>query len=147
MAVLQMRKINICAMKKNRKKILEFLQRRGCLEIQTTDNEDAVFEKMNTATQISIFERNAALADNALEILDKHCPENKSMFAGLEGKKQIDENEYQKSIDNQQDIMNLVNRILQSQKIFEEKEAAVLRCSEEIESLKPWLQGHIHRKN
>lgn len=43
------------------------------------------------------------------------------MFAGLEGKKQIDENEYQKSIDNQQDIMNLVNRILQSQKIFEEK--------------------------
>ena len=139
MAVLQMRKINICAMKKNRKKILEFLQRRGCLEIQTTDNEDAVFEKMNTATQISIFERNAALADNALDILDKHCPENKSMFAGLEGKKQIDENEYQKSIDNQQEIMNLVNRILQLQKIFEEKEAAVLRCSEEIEALKPWL--------
>lgn len=29
MAVLQMRKINICAMKKNRKKILEFLQKKG----------------------------------------------------------------------------------------------------------------------
>ena len=54
MAVLQMRKINICAMKKNRKKILEFLQKKGCLEIQETDNEDSVFMKMNTATQISI---------------------------------------------------------------------------------------------
>ena len=139
MAVLQMRKINICAMKKNRKKILEFLQRKGCLEIQETDNEDSVFEKMNTATQISIFERNAALADNALEVLDRHCPENKSMFAGLEGKKQIDDKEYQKSIENQQDIMNLVNRILQMQKIVEEKESAVLRCNEEIETLKPWL--------
>ncbi len=29
MAVLQMRKINICAMKKNRKKILEFCKKKG----------------------------------------------------------------------------------------------------------------------
>lgn len=139
MAVLQMRKINICAMKKNRKKILEFLQRKGCLEIHVTDSEDSVFEKMNTATQISIFERNAALADNALEILDKYCPENKSMFAGLEGKKQVDSQEYQKSIDNQQDIMALANKILQAEKVIEEKEAAVTRCNEEIEALKPWM--------
>lgn len=139
MAVLQMRKINICAMKKNRKKILEFLQRKGCLEIQVTESEDSVFEKMNTATQISIFERNAALADNALDVLDKYCPENKSMLAGLEGKKQIDSEEYQKSIDNQQDIMTLVNKILQAGKVIEEKEAAIIRCNEEIESLKPWL--------
>lgn len=140
MAVLQMRKINICAMKKNRKKILEFLQREGCLEIQFTDNEDAVFQKMNTATQISIFERNAALADNALESLEKYCPENKSMLAGLEGKKQIDSQEYQNSIDNQQEIMALINKILQSGKNIEEKQAAVARCHDEIETLKPWLE-------
>lgn len=139
MAVLQMRKINICAMKKNRKKILEFLQRKGCLEIQETDSEDSVFGKMNTATQISIFERNAALAENALDILDKYCPENKSMFAGLEGKKQIDDEEYQKSINNQQEIMNLVHKILQAQKVIDEKEAFIVRCNEEIQSLKPWL--------
>lgn len=139
MAVLQMRKINLCAMKKNRKKILEFLQRKGCLEIQETDSEDSVFMKTNTATQISIFERNAALADNGLEVLDKYCPENQSMFAGLEGKKQIALEDYQKSIDNQQDIMNLVNKILQAQKNIEEKESALARCKEEIQSLTPWL--------
>ena len=38
MAVLEMRKINICALKKDRKKILEFLQRKGCLEIHETEN-------------------------------------------------------------------------------------------------------------
>lgn len=143
MAVLQMRKINLCAMKKNRKKILEFLQRKGCLEIQETDSEDSVFMKTNTATQISIFERNAALADNGLEVLDKYCPENKSMFAGLEGKKQIALEDYQKSIDNQQDIMNLVNKILQAQKNIEEKESALARCKEEIQSLTPWLSLDI----
>lgn len=139
MAVLQMRKINICAMKKNRKKILEFLQRKGCLEIHETDDEDSVFAKTNTATQISIFERNAALADNALNVLDRYCPEDKSMFAGLEGKKQIDKDEYQKAIDAQQEIMILAGKILQAQKTMEEKEAAVVRCNEEIQSLKPWL--------
>ncbi len=140
MAVLQMRRINICAMKKNRKKILEFLQRKGCLEIQTTDSEDSVFGKMNTATQISIFERNAALADNALEVLDKYCPEHKSMLAALEGKEPIDYEEYQQSINNQQDIMALVNKILQADKSIAEKEAAVIKCNEEIEALKPWLR-------
>lgn len=138
MAVLQMRKINICAMKKNRKKILEFLQKKGCLEIQETDNEDSVFMKMNTATQISIFERNAALAENGLAVLDRYCPENKSMFAGLEGKEQIASEEFQNSIDHQQDIMNLVNKILQAQKSMEEKESAIVRCREEIQSLSPW---------
>ena len=33
MAVLKMCKINICAMKKDRKKILELLQLKGCLEV------------------------------------------------------------------------------------------------------------------
>ena len=138
MAVLQMRKINICAMKKNRKKILEFLQKKGCLEIQETDNEDSVFMKMNTATQISIFERNAALAENGLAVLDRYCPENKSMFAGLEGKEQIASEEFQNSIDHQQEIMNLINKILQAQKSMEEKESAMVRCKEEIQSLSPW---------
>ena len=45
MAVLEMRKINICALKKDRKKILEFLQRKGCLEIHETENKDSVFSK------------------------------------------------------------------------------------------------------
>ena len=45
MAVLEMRKINICALKKDRKKILEFLQRKGCLEIHETENKALFFKK------------------------------------------------------------------------------------------------------
>ena len=116
MAVLQMQKINICAMKENRKKILELLQKRGCLEIIEKDKEDEVFTKTNTTTQISIFERNVSLAENALEILDKYAPEKKSMLSSLEGKKQISDSEYLKTISDQQEIMSLVNRIIQQKK-------------------------------
>ena len=70
MAVLKMCKINICAMKKDRKKILELLQLKGCLEVHEEVKEDKVFEKVNTATQISLYDRQAALTDNALEILE-----------------------------------------------------------------------------
>lgn len=36
------------------KKILELLQLKGCLEVHEEVKEDKVFEKVNTATQISL---------------------------------------------------------------------------------------------
>lgn len=139
MAVLQMRKINICAMKENRKKILELLQRKGCLEVHGELSEDSVFGKMNTATQISLYERNASLAESALDILEMYAPEDKSMFSTLEGKKDISINEYNQIVDNQQNIMALVNDILQQKKSIDEKEAVITKCREEIQALQPWL--------
>ena len=138
MAVLQMQKINICAMKANRKKILELLQKRGCLEIIEKDKEDEVFTKTNTATQISIFERNVSLAENALEILDMYAPEKKSMLSSLEGKKQISDSEYLKTISDQQEIMSLVNRIIQQKKNLDEKESQIAKYQDEIKALSIW---------
>ena len=143
MAVLQMRKINICAMKENRKKILELLQRKGCLEVHEELSEDSVFGKMNTTTQISLYERNASLAENALGILEMYAPEDKSMFSSLEGKKDININEYNQIVDEQQNIMALVNDILQQKKNIDEKEAIIAKCRDEIQALQPWLDLDI----
>ena len=140
MAVLEMRKINICALKKDRKKILEFLQRKGCLEIHETENKDSVFQKVNTATQISIFQRNAALAENALNILEKFYPEKTSMFSSLEGKKEIGISEFKKSTENQQEIMSVAKDIIQLNKAVDEKIAEKARRYDEIEALKPWAE-------
>ncbi len=65
---------------------MSYYKNRGCLEIIEKDKEDEVFTKTNTATQISIFERNVSLAENALEILDMYAPEKKSMLSSLEGR-------------------------------------------------------------
>lgn len=143
MAVLQMRRINICAMKENRKNILELLQRRGCLEVHEVVEKDEVFDTMNTATQISVYERNAVLAENSLEIMGKYYPEDTSIFAPLEGKKQIRLNEHVITIDNQQDIMVHVNSVLLKQKTIEEKEFQIQKCREEIAALTPWVSLDI----
>lgn len=51
MAVLQMQKISICALKKNRKAILETLQFQGAMEMITQDLETEEFETLDVTGQ------------------------------------------------------------------------------------------------
>lgn len=144
MAVLEMCKINICAMKENRKQILELLQREGCLEItemvdeNNLDEKDELFHKMNTSTQISIYERNANLAESALEIMQEYSPEKTSIFSSLEGNMIISQDEYLRTVDNQQEILSLVNDVIKQKKQIAELESKSARCRDEIKALEPW---------
>ncbi len=69
MAVLQMLKISICALKKDRKAVLEQLQRMKVMEITQTLEEDPDFTRMDTRQERMEFEKSASLADQALEKL------------------------------------------------------------------------------
>ena len=80
MAVLKMQRITICALKKNRKAILEKLQSLGVLEVNHILDEDEDFRKMDTAERKTGFEKAAAAVDQALDILEQYAPEKKSMF-------------------------------------------------------------------
>ena len=62
MAVLAMKRISIYALKSNRKKILELLQRRGAVEIDSPKEADDVFSKTDTASARLTFEKNAQQA-------------------------------------------------------------------------------------
>ena len=50
MAVLQMQKFSICALKKNRKEVLELLQAAGVVEVTQEAKEDGVFRKTDTVS-------------------------------------------------------------------------------------------------
>ena len=50
MAVLQMQKFSICALKKNRKEVLELLQAAGVVEVTQEAEEDGVFRKTDTVS-------------------------------------------------------------------------------------------------
>ncbi len=54
MAVLKMQRISICALKKDRKAILEKLQSLGVVEINHVIEEDEDFKKMDTAGQKAV---------------------------------------------------------------------------------------------
>ena len=97
MAVLQMQRISICAMKKNRKAILEELQSLGVLEIDAAEL-DPELKTMDTMNARLIFEKNASLCDQAIEILDEFSKEKQSMLASLAGKPLIGRKQEEEAI-------------------------------------------------
>ncbi len=138
MAVLQMQKLSICALKKNRKSILEELQSMGVMEMIVDEAKAEDFMKMDTAGQKSIFEKNAAIADHALEILNAYVPEKTSMLSGLAGKELVSEDEYNQTIDRQKEYMNDARRLVSYEKQMAETKAGIVKLENQKESLIPW---------
>lgn len=143
MAVLQMQKIHICATKKNRKKILELLQRKGVVQIQSFRDEDETFRRTDTSSFRADYERYVALAEQSLEILDKYSPEKKGLLASLNGKKQITEAEYDEVVRDQDDIIHKASKIIKLQKLITESQANAQKIAAQSEALAPWISLDI----
>lgn len=111
MAVLTIKKIDICAMKKDRKAILEKLQSMGALEIRAGGDETDVFKKINTTSQRSKYEKRVQNTDEALEILGRYAPEKTSMLQALAGKADVDDSVYKDIVENRHDYNMIVQKI------------------------------------
>ena len=75
MSVLQMQRISICALKKDRKAILEKIQSMGVMEMNQIAEDEEGFEKMDTLNARQRFEKKAQLSDQALAVLETYAPE------------------------------------------------------------------------
>ena len=138
MAVLKMQRLAICAWKKNRKQILELLQRRGVVDIDTDAVEDEVFKRTDTAEARGAFERDVQLAEHALEILQQYVPEQKSMFSSLEGKELVSLEDYRRMEAAREAVMEKARRIEALSRETAESEAERKRLENEREALEPW---------
>lgn len=140
MAVLKMQRISICALKRDRKAILEKLQSLGVLEVDHVLDGDADFKKMDTADQKLGFEKAAGALDQALEILDRYAPEKKSMFASFEGKTLIAADVQEQVIEKRSDLLKTARAIYDLDRQRAECRATITKLENSIESLRPWMQ-------
>ena len=139
MAVLKMQKISICALKKDRKAILEQLQHLGVLEVDREKEEDAFFQKMDTTGQRMKFEKAATAADQALGILDAYAPEKKSLLSSLEGKELIDRELEEKVQISGPELIKTARGIYDLDREYAELRAGIAKIENQIESLMPWM--------
>ena len=121
MAVLQMQRISICALKENRKAILERLQEFGAMEIDIRLEDSSGYELQDVAGSKAIFEKQAHTADHALEILQEYVPEKTGMFASLEGKPLVDQETFNRAAVCQDNYMEIANRLNTLEKQVAEK--------------------------
>ena len=157
MSVLQMQRISICALKKDRKAILEKLQSLGVLEVDIAVGGDGVsgdgvdgdgyFRKMDTAGQKAGFERAAAAADQALDVLERYVPEKKSVFAALEGKLLIGRRQALEVEENRREILRTAKKICGLDREHAEKQAEAVRIRNSIEGLAPWMSLDVPLKD
>lgn len=147
MAVLEMQRITICALKKDRKFILEKLQNLGVLEVNHVIGEDEDFKKMDTAGRRQGFEKAAASADQALEVLEKYVPEKKSMFAALEGKKLIRPEQEQRVREERRELLKAAREIYDLDRERAEELSEITKLENSIGSLTPWLGLDVPMRN
>lgn len=143
MAVLQMQKVSICALKKERKAVLEYLQSIGIMEMVQEFEEDEDFKMMDTVGERVGFEKAANIADQALEILQRYVPQKQSMLSSLEGKELIESKDFKKAIARKEEIYSVANRIVTQNKEIAEHQANIQRIENSMESIRPWLSLDI----
>ena len=86
MAVLPMQRVSICALKKDRKAILEKIQSMGIMEMNQVAEGEEGFGTMDTVSARLSFDKKAQTAEQALAVLETYAPEKQSIFASLAGK-------------------------------------------------------------
>jgi len=140
MAMLQMNKICICAMKKERKGILEFLQRQGCVEVDDAQATDGVFETVDTSTGSAAFLKNAETARLSLEVLNRYFPEKRSMTAFLHGRRSVNAKENVAFCQRRNDVLKTAQRILALDCVISETKAVLVTIEAKEEALLPWMR-------
>ena len=139
MAVLQMQRISICALKKDRKAILKRLQSMGVMEMNQILEDEEGFGKMDTQSARASFEKKAQTSEHALAVLETYVPEKHSLLSGLEGKPLIEHEKFDTVSDRQDEIIAKASKLLALNKEIAENKANILKLSNQIEALTPWL--------
>ncbi|MCR4891043.1 MAG: V-type ATP synthase subunit I [Lachnospiraceae bacterium] len=149
MAVLPMKRIQIIGMNKDRKTVLELIQRLQSVEIpeavsgQSSDTletpKDDIFAKVDTSDARAIFDKNVQVAQEALGVLNQYAPEKKSLLDSLNGKRELSLQEFTERGNDGELVIEKARRILGLQKELIEARSEIPKIEAQIEALHPWV--------
>lgn len=140
MAVLQMERFHICAMKRDRKKILEFLQIKGVVELKDVVVEnDTIFSRADTSQQRAIFQKGADTAFQAYAVLNQYAPEKRPSLGFLRGRTALTPAQSDEFCEQKEAVLHKAQQILLQEREIAEQNAAITRFEAQQEALVPWL--------
>lgn len=95
MAILNMKRISIAALKKDEKRLMDTLQQMGVVQLETISSEESdLLQNPDTHTQQSLCTSNLNLCKQAIAILSSYANQKPSFFDTLQGKKVLTHKEY-----------------------------------------------------
>ena len=130
--------MTLIAMRRDRKELLQFLQRQGPTEIDTDVADDGIYKKIDVSSQKQIFLKNIKQAEDALDILNKVAPEKKSLLSSLAGREIISLKDFEKDLGRRNEIMSVISKINSLYKENLELIAQIPKDEMDREALVPW---------
>ncbi len=136
MAKVKMQKIEMIALLKDSKSIVERLQRRGVMEFFKSDDEGLI--TVDTNSIINQFDRNIESAKNALDILNKYSNKKASMFESLNGRKAVTTDEFGEKKEFIDKIIGMSRYILDCSKKIGDCNSEIAKLKTRSDTLMPW---------
>lgn len=135
-----MSRITIYGNKKDRKAVLEYLQRCRIMDISEPDVSEVAteFSKINTTDAQSKFIHEKTAGERALEILDRYSPEKVGITDSLKGRKILSKKEYYSYTDNIPETLRISKQIIGLSESIAEHKANMAKLHQSIEELAPW---------
>ncbi|MCR5675605.1 MAG: V-type ATP synthase subunit I [Lachnospiraceae bacterium] len=140
-----MKRVLIAGLRKNRKQMLELLQRQGVMEIEirknSTDEEaDPVFQQIDTTGIRATFEKNITLANQSLAVLDAVTPPESADGGLFSGRTRMSLTDYETNTKKREKIMDMVFDIHALEKRRNEIAAEIPKTESQLEALVPWME-------
>lgn len=136
-----MQRIEIIALKKDGKKIINRLQRCGSVEI--CDISDDALAKRSAASAISELEKKRTDAQNAIEILQRYSEKKPSLLDSFEGKRELGEREFKEKSKSFGQIEEKIKIVLDTEREISELKSGISGLGLLCESLETWKKLDI----
>ena len=139
MAIMKMKRAVILAKKRDRKSILELLQRMELMEVAPGGEEDEVFRREDTSETVLLLRQKAQTAQRALSVLELWAPEKSGMLDSFAGREVLTEEEYRRRAVHCEEALTHCEEILVLEKRHAELAAELPKLEQQLIALQPWL--------
>ena len=141
-----MQKIEVISALTESKDVIDFLQRRGVVEISEHEKMEGM-SCFDTAVNISQLEKMKATAENAKEVLSFYAPQKGSLIDSFKPPRQIELKEYLDKEDEADSTLGLCYSILDLEKRITDSKAEIIRLETANASLSVWEKLDVPFKN
>lgn len=138
MAILNMKRIEILGLQKDRKKILEFVQRQGCVQLDEMQEEGQHFTNLPTQKTVTQLERYESTVDSALEVLNRYTSGKGGLLDSFAPREEMSTTEYLEKSKNVDATLGKCKQLNALYKKIQDSKVEIARAETAIDQVRPW---------
>ncbi len=138
MAILNMKRIEILGLQKDRKKIIEYVQRQGCVQLDEMQEEGQHFTNLPTQQTVTQLERYESTVDSALEVLNRYTSGKGGLLDSFAPREEMSTTEYLEKSKNVDATLGKCKQINALYKKIQDSKVEIARAETAIDQVRPW---------